>query len=177
MAALAVAVLLSGCGIRDTALPVDAGEGASRTACPPTSGASLSQLEGEAFPSPSSGGGLTTIPWASLAPASTGSAVSRIPHRLPADLRRQRGPGDGGQTAAGGRRGEGLALQLGQAGAGRAGHAHHRPSEPPAHRLRRHPVLSVGQPVGEHLTGGRLGGGDAVTDPGNPARGAREPQR
>jgi hypothetical protein len=69
MAALAVAVLLSGCGIRDTALPVDAGEGASRTACPPTSGASLSQLEGEAFPSPSSGGGLTTIPWASLAPA------------------------------------------------------------------------------------------------------------
>ena len=50
LAAVAITVLVSGCGIRDTALPVDAGEGASRTACPPSSGASLSQLARDEFP-------------------------------------------------------------------------------------------------------------------------------
>jgi hypothetical protein len=35
---------LSGCGIRDTALPVDAGVAASRTACPPAPDATLSKL-------------------------------------------------------------------------------------------------------------------------------------
>jgi hypothetical protein len=49
---VALAALLSGCGIRDTALPVDAGEGASRTACPPAPGVSLSQLDRDAYASP-----------------------------------------------------------------------------------------------------------------------------
>jgi len=40
---LALGLALSACGIRDTTIPVDAGEGASRTACPPTPGASSSQ--------------------------------------------------------------------------------------------------------------------------------------
>ena len=51
-ATAAAAVLLSGCGIRDTSLPVDAGEGASRTACPPSPGASLSQLVREEYSAP-----------------------------------------------------------------------------------------------------------------------------
>ncbi|MBF9073237.1 hypothetical protein [Streptacidiphilus fuscans] len=37
---LAAALALTGCGIRSTAVPVDAGLPASRTACPPTPGAS-----------------------------------------------------------------------------------------------------------------------------------------
>jgi len=51
-AVAATAALLSGCGIRDTALPVDAGQGASRTACPPAPGVSLSQLDRDAYSSP-----------------------------------------------------------------------------------------------------------------------------
>lgn len=43
--AVLLTVGLSGCGIRDTALPVDAGDAASRTGCPPTSGVGLPQLE------------------------------------------------------------------------------------------------------------------------------------
>lgn len=42
--AAALALALSGCGIRDTALPVDAGDAASRTACPPAPDATLSKL-------------------------------------------------------------------------------------------------------------------------------------
>jgi hypothetical protein len=42
--AVAVTLALSGCGIRDTALPVDAGAAASRTACPPAPDATLSKL-------------------------------------------------------------------------------------------------------------------------------------
>ncbi|MEY9959930.1 hypothetical protein [Streptacidiphilus sp. MAP5-52] len=37
---LVAALALTGCGIRSTAVPVDAGLPASRTACPPTPGAS-----------------------------------------------------------------------------------------------------------------------------------------
>ncbi|MBC3843933.1 hypothetical protein GXW82_38200 [Streptacidiphilus sp. 4-A2] len=51
----ALAALLSGCGIRDTSLPVDAGQGASRTACPPSPGASLSQLDRDAYAAQSTG--------------------------------------------------------------------------------------------------------------------------
>ncbi|MEY9967360.1 hypothetical protein ABIA33_005430 [Streptacidiphilus sp. MAP12-16] len=43
--AAVLAVALSGCGIRDTAVPVDAGDAASRTACPPPPNATLSALE------------------------------------------------------------------------------------------------------------------------------------
>ena len=39
---------LCGCGIRDTALPVDAGVAASRTACPPAPDATLSKLAKDA---------------------------------------------------------------------------------------------------------------------------------
>lgn len=46
--AAVLAVLLSGCGIRDTAVPVDAGDPASRTACPPGPSASLTALERDA---------------------------------------------------------------------------------------------------------------------------------
>ncbi|MFC1433205.1 hypothetical protein ACEZDB_21405 [Streptacidiphilus sp. N1-3] len=46
--AAVLTVLLSGCGIRDTALPVDAGVAASRTACPPAPDATLSKLESDA---------------------------------------------------------------------------------------------------------------------------------
>jgi hypothetical protein len=65
--ATAVAALLSGCGIRDTSLPVDAGVGASRTACPPSPGASLSNLGREGYPSPAAGWALNG-PAASTAP-------------------------------------------------------------------------------------------------------------
>ncbi len=47
LVALAAAAL-SGCGIRDTALPVDAGVAASRTACPPAPDATLSKLAKDA---------------------------------------------------------------------------------------------------------------------------------
>jgi hypothetical protein len=46
--AAVLAALLSGCGIRDTAVPVDAGDPASRTACPPGPSASLTALERDA---------------------------------------------------------------------------------------------------------------------------------
>ncbi len=49
---LALGLALSACGIRDTTIPVDAGEGASRTACPPTPGASSTQSVPGAFPGP-----------------------------------------------------------------------------------------------------------------------------
>ena len=47
VSAVAVATLC-GCGIRDTALPVDAGVAASRTACPPAPDATLSKLAKDA---------------------------------------------------------------------------------------------------------------------------------
>ena len=75
-ATAAAAALLSGCGIRDTSLPVDAGEGASRTACPPSPGASLSQLVREEYSAPAvdvpSAAPTTYLP-ASTAPTSTPS--------------------------------------------------------------------------------------------------------
>lgn len=46
--AAVLVALLSGCGIRDTAVPVDAGDPASRTACPPGPSASLTALEHDA---------------------------------------------------------------------------------------------------------------------------------
>ncbi|MFC1417024.1 hypothetical protein [Streptacidiphilus cavernicola] len=46
--AAVAATALSGCGIRDTALPVDAGVAASRTACPPAPDATLSKLASDA---------------------------------------------------------------------------------------------------------------------------------
>ena len=49
---LALGLALSACGIRDTTIPVDAGEGASRTACPPTPGVSSAQSGPGAFPGP-----------------------------------------------------------------------------------------------------------------------------
>lgn len=52
--AAVLAVALSGCGIRDTAVPVDAGDPASRTACPPGPGASLTALERDASLIPTS---------------------------------------------------------------------------------------------------------------------------
>jgi hypothetical protein len=52
--AAVLAVALSGCGIRDTAVPVDAGDPASRTACPPGPSASLTALERDASMVPTS---------------------------------------------------------------------------------------------------------------------------
>ncbi|MFC1404339.1 MULTISPECIES: hypothetical protein [Streptacidiphilus] len=52
--AAVLAVALSGCGIRDTAVPVDAGDPASRTACPPGPSASLTALERDASLIPTS---------------------------------------------------------------------------------------------------------------------------
>ncbi len=51
--AAVLAVALSGCGIRDTAVPVDAGDPASRTACPPGPSAALTALENDASLVPS----------------------------------------------------------------------------------------------------------------------------
>lgn len=59
---LALGLTLSACGIRDTTIPVDAGEGASRTACPPTPGASPSQSVPGAFPGPGFDGPAPTAP-------------------------------------------------------------------------------------------------------------------
>ncbi|MEZ0093392.1 hypothetical protein [Streptacidiphilus sp. EB129] len=62
----ALMLLLSGCGIRDTSVPVDAGEAASRTACPPSPNATLTVLEHDEswMPLP------TAYPW----PEPTGTA-------------------------------------------------------------------------------------------------------
>lgn len=68
-AVAAVAALLSGCGIRDTALPVDAGQGASRTACPPAPGVSLSQLDRDAYETPAAD-------WAAPSATSTPAAAA-----------------------------------------------------------------------------------------------------
>ncbi|QMU79217.1 hypothetical protein GXW83_29450 [Streptacidiphilus sp. PB12-B1b] len=74
--AVALAALVSGCGIRDTTLPVDAGEGASRTACPPSPGASLSNLGREGYPSPAADWGLPVA-------SGGGRAGSAVPPSLP----------------------------------------------------------------------------------------------
>jgi hypothetical protein len=63
---LAAALVLTGCGIRSTAVPVDAGLPASRTACPPTPGAA----NGPERPTPSFlvPASASPSPWMALVP-------------------------------------------------------------------------------------------------------------
>lgn len=77
LVAAMLAVSLSGCGIRDTAVPVDAGDPASRTACPPSPDATLTQLEADAGilptaarPAPTAGpaAGRVLLPQATVSP-------------------------------------------------------------------------------------------------------------
>ena len=75
-AVAAVAALLSGCGIRDTALPVDAGQGASRTACPPAPGVSLSQLDRDAYSSPAAVWAAPTAAPAQVSPSASPSPTT-----------------------------------------------------------------------------------------------------
>jgi hypothetical protein len=60
--AVLLAVGLSGCGIRDTSLPVDAGDAAARTGCPPAPNATLTQLERDESFLPT--GSATSVPQA-----------------------------------------------------------------------------------------------------------------
>ncbi len=88
-AVAAVAALLSGCGIRDTALPVDAGQGASRTACPPAPDVSLSQLDHDAYASPAAdwrSGPAKAHAAASAAPTPSGTLSCLQPSTTPTEV-------------------------------------------------------------------------------------------
>jgi len=75
--AAGLAAALSGCGIRDTALPVDAGVAASRTACPPAPDATLSKLAKDASILPTSPAPtLSPGPEASVAAARSAAAAA-----------------------------------------------------------------------------------------------------
>jgi hypothetical protein len=83
-AALLGALALTGCGIRTTAVPVDAGEPASRTACPPSGSAAAGVLQppdrlasAAATPVPAPEGDAT--PWAQLSPAAPATPSPAAP--------------------------------------------------------------------------------------------------
>jgi hypothetical protein len=90
LVALAAAAL-SGCGIRDTALPVDAGVAASRTACPPAPDATLSKLAKDASILPTRP--VPAIP--TLLPGPEASAAERAKEERPGSA-----PAEAGSTPA-----------------------------------------------------------------------------
>jgi hypothetical protein len=99
----ALAALLSGCGIRDTSLPVDAGQGASRTACPPSPGASLSQLDRDAYAAQSTGAPGWPVPEATgprAVPSATASPTPSPTLTGPLSCLQPSGTGGGSGTGS-----------------------------------------------------------------------------
>lgn len=84
----ALAVALSGCGIRSTALPVDAGEPASRTACPPPADQSpllLPEEESTVFATPGQNAKVVVVPPGTWPPSPGSSWEQEVKAKLKAE--------------------------------------------------------------------------------------------
>ena len=90
--AAVLAVALSGCGIRDTAVPVDAGDPASRTACPPGPSASLTALDRDASMVPTSAPTRLWPPMTKEEEASAAAEAARVKARGSAAARAAASP-------------------------------------------------------------------------------------